>query len=1125
MQSKLLIVSVFVLIPLIYMQAQFSLKPKKLIDGNTYALVIGISDYADNKNPDLQYADRDAKEFYDYLQSKSGGNVPVENLTLLTNKDATIANIYFAMNELSNKSQSGDRIYFYFSGHGDVESSLYKLGFLIAYDTPFGNYLNNAIRIEDLNIMANTLSVEKNVQVILITDACHSGKLAGTDNRGRQLVGEQLAKVEKNEIRLASCQSDQLSQEDKLWGGGRGAFSYYLVNGLTGMADSGSKDGIITLLELKNYLQNNVLNDVMNFKSEEQLPIVEGNNFAKISMADTSALNSIIQNSTDNSSIASGGSRALVEVVSQDSKLLHKLSEVTLRDLDDIEDWRIMTKSQVLDGSKNLFGVSDTIYRLGDTNLERKTKYSNLLATAFHNEVQKAVNAYLSGDKEELERRQYYNVKNNEFQKYINLLEIALILADSSSNLHHILRVKKHYFKGLNDRLNMVISSNPDSLANEALLEQNKAYKLDSLAAYVINELGVIHNYLKDGTSNKYYERAIALAPSWPLPYSNLSSYYYHQKNDTLGIRFARKAIELNPELFMSYINLGRNLTLKNNYLIAEENFLKASRLNLNHYLPFEELAKIYSHELKYELSNYYYNESEKRKVGFLIFDKDADGVPDSDFAILPTMSVQDYYCEYDTTAFGKNDVFAYFCLGKQYMDVGKLKPAINNFRSALKNNPNDPIIYKYLAVCYFNDNKFTEAEYFFNLAEENYLDYEAFINYANELQKHQEYLECKVYDNYIQSYFQYNELPYYLAEVYTRTKRYDNAIEIYKQQCDIGQKVAYFKLAELYSSISRFRDEELTWTSLEKIDSMQSKYQLKYFYDQRISQKDNADLYRYYNGILLYNMAMTDDSYSDFQFSQLSSNDISTAELIVPGTNEIIYQELKISRPATLALEYFDQIAHLTSYPAEFQAEIFHRMGDLYSYKGEYEKAKLTYQKAVVLNPNNASSKYKFIDISERFDDYENILEQLYALDSKGQLDLDLLKTYSEYLCEAGDNNLAKTKIEHCKSIELFPDFDFMMAETLNEYFLKNYNTCLLLLNELNDSNTIPSYEVKYTQARIFALNDNPKAAFDSLNDALTQGFNYAWVLHNDPIFESFKNNENFQKILSLLPTHIIEN
>ena len=137
----------------------------------------------------------------------------------------------------------------------------------------------------------------------------------------------------------------------------------------------------------------------------------------------------------------------------------------------------------------------------------------------------------------------------------------------------------------------------------------------------------------------------------------------------------------------------------------------------------------------------------------------------------------------------------------------------------------------------------------------------------------------------------------------------------------------------------------------------------------------------------------------------------------------------------------------------------------------------------------------------------------------------MDLLKTYSEYLCEAGDNNLAKTKIEHCKSIELFPDFDFMMAETLNEYFLKNYNTCLLLLNELNDSNTIPSYEVKYTQARIFALNDNPKAAFDSLNDALTQGFNYAWVLHNDPIFESFKNNENFQKILSLLPTHIIEN
>src|SRR5579885_874723 len=128
---------------------------------NTYAIVVGISRYESTGITQLEYADRDAKVFASYLESDAGGSVPPENIRLLTNEGATFAAVYDAMNWLMETCQKGDMVYFYFSGHGDVENNtIYKLGFLLTYNTPRFNYLNNAVRLEDLNNFANTLSVQ-----------------------------------------------------------------------------------------------------------------------------------------------------------------------------------------------------------------------------------------------------------------------------------------------------------------------------------------------------------------------------------------------------------------------------------------------------------------------------------------------------------------------------------------------------------------------------------------------------------------------------------------------------------------------------------------------------------------------------------------------------------------------------------------------------------------------------------------------------------------------------------------------------------------------------------------------------------------------------------------------------
>ncbi|HYM92683.1 MAG TPA: caspase family protein, partial [Chitinophagaceae bacterium] len=158
---------------------------------HTYAVIVGISKYETTGITQLEYADKDARVFASYLESKAGGSVPADNIRLLLNENATFAAIYDAMNWLMETCQKDDVVYFYFSGHGDMENNtIYKLGFLLSYNTPRTNYINNAVRLEDLNNMANTLSVARKAKVVLITDACHSGNLAGNDFRGNFLVGD-----------------------------------------------------------------------------------------------------------------------------------------------------------------------------------------------------------------------------------------------------------------------------------------------------------------------------------------------------------------------------------------------------------------------------------------------------------------------------------------------------------------------------------------------------------------------------------------------------------------------------------------------------------------------------------------------------------------------------------------------------------------------------------------------------------------------------------------------------------------------------------------------------------------------------------------------------------------------
>lgn len=236
---------------------------------NTYALIVGISSY--KEIAPLQYADRDALAFAECLKNQQ---IPEQNIKLFLNEEAVRINIVDELFTLSQVMKPKDRFFFYFGGHGDLEAKIsHENSLLLLYNSFKTGYFqgNEFLQLSELKTWFDALA-KKQVEVVFIADACHSGGLIGGKegvSKTQKALQESWGRVTK----ILSCQANEYALEGKQWGGGRGLFSYHLVNGLTGRADV-NKDKKIALAELNIYLKTNVLREA---NPNVQTPVVLGN--------------------------------------------------------------------------------------------------------------------------------------------------------------------------------------------------------------------------------------------------------------------------------------------------------------------------------------------------------------------------------------------------------------------------------------------------------------------------------------------------------------------------------------------------------------------------------------------------------------------------------------------------------------------------------------------------------------------------------------------------------------------------------------------------------------------------------------------------------------------------------
>ena len=226
--------------------------------GQIFALLIGISKY--QRLPQdlwLQFANADAAVFEKHVKSPRGGGLPPENVVTLTDDKATTAALRNAFQTfLKGRAGKNDTVLVLIAGHGTVESPGSKGAYILTYDSDPQDLGGTALPMAEVQTLINE-ELSKVGRVAVFVDVCRAGTIGTIRSTTVNSVVEKLGEAEGQILGLMASRPRELSREGPEFGGGHGAFSYYLLKGLEGAADK-NNDGIVDVNETINYVTTEV---------------------------------------------------------------------------------------------------------------------------------------------------------------------------------------------------------------------------------------------------------------------------------------------------------------------------------------------------------------------------------------------------------------------------------------------------------------------------------------------------------------------------------------------------------------------------------------------------------------------------------------------------------------------------------------------------------------------------------------------------------------------------------------------------------------------------------------------------------------------------------------------------
>ncbi len=1023
--------------------------PQVAVKGESYAIIFGVSNYP-GLTP-LKYADKDATLFRDFLETPAGGSVKPENIFFRINENAKGAN--FEVDACAwvrrKELKEGDRLYIYFSGHGDaINEDNY---FLLPYDCTPNNDVNNYLatgRIEMYHIKTVLIKplIRKKVEVLLIVDACRTNDLPGGQQGQQDFVNyvQSIAEQKEGEIIMLSAGAGQAAIESPKVGNGHGLFTWYLIAGLSGDADkegdAADHDGKVSLAEITSYVKNHVRKEAKALFNANQVPVFlpPDKDLETIATVDSTTYNN--WKLAENMRQQTSGNGNMIAVVKKPGEKAVKAGSVADTALITLDNKFIAAiKTGKLSGENSAEYFYDKMQeKWPGQAITEDAKYS--LATEFINFGQEKINLFLSGKGIVHIQRMENEYKNNKkgaannngtgaknmpveiaeqidkmrtltvtgFGKAADMMEKAVKLLNSDPELLESIYPKLYFLKAAAyDQVNNV------SKRRQAVVLLKKAISKDSTAAYNYLMLGHVLYGLNNDSCEMYFKKAISLAPKWAEPENDIANFYSAKRNNKIAIIHYAAAIKLDSLDALAYQNIG--VLYSNDKMIdsAQKYFLKGLSINPCDRYANSNMGSLYSSYMTH------------------------NSVTDPNFKISEKYIKKSIECDSSFTR-------AYLVLSGLFNKVNLRDSAIYYLNKGIARNSDDAILYRFLGEQYFEMKDTLKAEAIYkkalavdSLDINNYLSLSWLYESAgqnnshlmpgkkNDLGKAIFYCQKAIKLDPTSAYSYYS-----LGDVYIDLEMYDNAIANFQKALKIDS--AYVDaINDMGNAYYYKKDNANAILNYQKVIRIEPKFAYAYnnlantyFYQkdydkalvnyQKTIELDSTyvNAYRklgniysinkiYNKSITNYKKAIKFDSGNSILYDELGNvyRDLKQYD------TAIIYHQKAIQLSPLNAYHYsdlgFDYEASnkddeaIKCYKKGIEIDSTNALPYLnlaYTYQKlkDYDKALINFQKVSQLKPNNA---YVYNAIGSVYKELKDYKKQIYYY--KKALDIDSTQTY----------------------------------------------------------------------------------------------------------------------------------
>jgi tetratricopeptide (TPR) repeat protein len=495
--------------------------------GRTYALLIGISKYQSGLVNPLRFAHQDALTFYEYLRSPRGGRLPESDVVLLTDQHATTAAVQNAFATfLKARAGKNDTVLLFIAAHGVAEPG--RGSYIVTHDADPQDLATTALPMAAVQQLLRE-DLSRVGKVMAYVDACRSGTIGAIVNRTVSLNAglERLGEAEGELFLFTASRAKEVSYEGPQFGGGHGAFTYFLLAALNGEGDRNS-DGQVDLNEVIDYVRAKVAEGTYDRQHPRDFGTMETN-----------------QRVADNKL--------------QGIRLLRWTGPPPLKELAQLAPAGAAGRRGLAFDDLDP-ALAELRRRRAQLTPEQYLLEENRLRVALEERGQQVILRYLAGDQSPQTR--------DDFAQGARWFASARLLTPESL----LLESRETFCRG------RVKLFEKDYRAAAGLLE--RAARIDSAGAYSYNALGIA--YLEQADYPRAiaaFQDAVARAPYWAYPRHNLALAYTETGRYDDAIRSYREALPLAPRFAYLPYNLGLVYQRTNRRREAEVSYRRAMQL------------------------------------------------------------------------------------------------------------------------------------------------------------------------------------------------------------------------------------------------------------------------------------------------------------------------------------------------------------------------------------------------------------------------------------------------------------------------------------------------------------------------------------------------------------------